>query len=143
MRLKGFLACDESQWPNDEYMKEFEIGKGYFSNEVVELWNRDMPFLHGWILKEITYSNPIDQSMINPSVILQLQDNQEECTLVFPHIFDIEVILPNRFKDYCPFCEEVQKAFISLDSGAVEFICQFTSGLKLYICAAGTSVSKV
>lgn len=139
MIFKDLLQYDESQWPNKEYEEEFKEQKNCFSPEFWDRYcdDRAYPYLHGWILEEMTYSNPSKQVSIHPSFVIHLSNDSELCTLLFPHIHDVVMRTTEPLVHYTGFVEEILKAFVQMNEGRIEFVCQFASGLKLYISSSG------
>lgn len=139
MVFKDLLQQDESQWPDKEYEKEFEKQKNCFPPQFWDRYYGDCtyPYLHGWILEEMAYSNPTNQTSIHPSFVIRLVSDNESCTLVFPHIHEITMSTMEPLVHYAGFVEEILKAFVWMNEGCVEFVCQFASGLKLYIRSSG------
>ena len=136
MLLRELLQKDESLWPDAEYRAAFEGQKDCFSASIRDLVCEE-PFFHGWLLKEITYSNPLTQSQVNPSIVVNLEQGGRECSLAFAYVLETEMQTPASMDVYHPFVEETLKAYILMHEGCVEFICRFASELKLYIRSSG------
>ena len=80
MLLRELLQKDESLWPDAEDRALFEGQKDCFSASIRDLVFEE-PFFHGWLLQEITYSNPLTQSQVNPSIVANLKQDGRECSL--------------------------------------------------------------